>query len=161
MTSPTTTNTSGGSTMSHASQASAESPSFLERLANQMGLRAGTTSIVGAPIEREGVTVVPIARATWGFGGGGGRGGEGANAGEGSGGGGGVNVRPVGYIELRNGEATFHPVYDPNTVLQIAATVATGVALAMTLRMLARAAARQISPFSRGIILVEGTRRRR
>jgi uncharacterized spore protein YtfJ len=143
MASPTTTNTSGSSMSgqsmsSQMAQTNPESPSFLERLANQMGIRTGATSIVGTPIEREGVTVVPITRATWGFGGGGGRGGEGANAGEGSGGGGGANVRPVGYIELRNGESIFRPVYDPNTVLRIAATVATGLALAMTLRMLAR-----------------------
>lgn len=116
----------------------AQVPSFLERLANQMGMRAGTTSIVGAPIERDGVTVVPVARASWGFGGGGGHGGEGKNAGEGSGGGGGATVRPVGYIELKNGQATFHPVFDPNTVLQLAGMVATAVALAMVLRVTTR-----------------------
>lgn len=138
MSSPTTTNTPGGSIMNQVAQATPEATTFLERLANQMGLRTSAATIVGTPIERDGITVVPVARASWGFGGGGGHGGEGANAGEGSGGGGGASVRPVGYIELKNGQATFHPVFDPNTMLQVAATVATGIAMAMVLRVMVR-----------------------
>lgn len=138
MTSPTTADSAMNAMTSQTGSAAAQPPSFVERLANQIGLRAGSTSIVGAPIEREGVTVVPLARASWGFGGGGGKGGEGANAGEGSGGGGGASVRPIGYIELKNGTTTFHPVFDPNTILQVGATLATGVAIAMVLRVLSR-----------------------
>lgn len=114
--------------------AATQSTTFLERLANQMGVRAGAASIVGSPIERDGVTVVPVARASWGFGGGGG--GQGEN--QGSGGGGGASVRPVGYIELKNGQAIFRPIYDPSTVLRVAATFATAFAIAMLLRLTAR-----------------------
>lgn len=138
MTSPTTANSASNAMTSLPGATSGQMPSFLERLASQIGLRAGATSIVGAPVERDGVTVVPLARASWGFGGGGGSGGQGKEAGEGSGGGGGASVHPVGYIEIKNGATSFHPVVDPNTALKVAATLATAFSIAMVLRVLGR-----------------------
>jgi uncharacterized spore protein YtfJ len=144
MTTPTTTNptnvTIPGSAPNEAGAAAEpQTGSFLARLANQIGTRASATTIVGTPIEREGVTVVPVARASWGFGGGSGSGGgEGQGNGEGSGGGGGANVRPVGYIEMKNGQASFRAIYDPNAVLRLAAALATAVALALALRLVGR-----------------------
>jgi uncharacterized spore protein YtfJ len=111
---------------------------FVERLANQVGLRVGATTIVGTPIERDGVTVVPMARASCGFGGGSGSGGEGQQRGEGTGGGGGANVRPVGYIEIKNGQATFRPIVDPNTMLQVALMFAGTFAVLAGLRAVRR-----------------------
>ncbi len=135
MTTPTTTPTNTTVPVQTAQAAGATQPAtILERLANQIGVRAGAASIVGAPIEREGVTIVPLARASWGFGGGG----SGQGEHQGSGGGGGANVRPVGYIELHNGQAVFRPIYDPSAVLQVAATLATAFAFAMVLRVTAR-----------------------
>lgn len=94
------------------SQTSTESvakASFVERLAQRLGANADAKYIYGEPIERGEVTIVPVARAAYGFGGGGGKKGEE----EGSGGGGGVAVKPVGYIEIKNGETRFRPIRDP------------------------------------------------
>jgi uncharacterized spore protein YtfJ len=66
-------------------------------------------------VERDGVTVIPVAKVRWGFGGGGGSGRspQGEEMGQGSGGGGGVSASPMGYIELRDGQAEFKPIKDP------------------------------------------------
>ena len=42
----------------------------VERLAELVGGAAGASSVFGAAVERDGVTIVPVARARWGFGGG-------------------------------------------------------------------------------------------
>ncbi|MBO0361125.1 hypothetical protein J0X19_24415 [Hymenobacter sp. BT186] len=85
--------------------------SLAEKLAQQLGASVSAQAIYGPPIEREGVTVIPVAQARYGFGGGGGSGEKqqeaGTHAGGGSGGGGGVSLTPVGYIELREGRARF------------------------------------------------------
>lgn len=69
---------------------------------------AGITSVYGAPIELDGVTIVPVALAYYGFG----AGGEGGESPEeeraGGGGGGGLSV-PIGaYIRDSDG-VHFHP----------------------------------------------------
>src|SRR5690349_4899411 len=71
--------------------------SFVEGLAYQLGMTANARNIYGDPIERDGVTVIPVAQAAYGFGGGSGRGKKehGEVAGEGSGGGGGTMLIPV------------------------------------------------------------------
>lgn len=80
-------------------------------LADKVGNRAGVQAIFGEPVERDGVTVIPVGRLRWGFGGGGGTGGPpGGEPGEGAGGGGGATVSPVGYIEISGGTATFRRV---------------------------------------------------
>ncbi len=93
--------------------ASAAEPalSLLERLGQQLSTSATAQTIYGQPIERDGVTIIPVARAFYGFGGGGG-GGTAANekAGSGAGGGAGVALTPVGYIELRKGRSRFQPL---------------------------------------------------
>lgn len=84
----------------------------LERLGNVANARA----IFGDPIERDGVTVIPVGKVSWGGGAGGGRGTdtkEGTfEGGEGGGGGGGVRAHPVGYIEIRDGQAQFVRIRD-------------------------------------------------
>ena len=101
-------------------------------LADKVGDRAGVRAIFGDPVERDGVTVIPVGRLRWGFGGGGGTGGPpGGEPGEGSGGGGGVAVSPVGYIEISGGTATFRRVAmsaSPGTL------IAAAIALMITLR---------------------------
>jgi hypothetical protein len=79
---------------------------FLERLAAQIGGQARVQAVFGEPVERDGVTVVPVARVRWGVGGGGGVGTDGS----GSGGGGGVTAEPVGYIEITAAGAMFRPM---------------------------------------------------
>ena len=91
-------------------------------LADRVGSKAGVRVAIGDPIERDGVTVVPVGRMRWGFGGGGGgRAGEG---GEGSGGG--VAAAPVGYIEISDGAAHFRRIglpVSPGTVIAGAVAV--------------------------------------
>jgi len=89
---------------------------FLERLAEKMGTHAQASVVFGEPVERGGVTIVPVARARWGFGGG-----AANRAGEagGSGGGGAMIVSPVGYIEIKEGESRFRSIPDPTARLPI------------------------------------------
>jgi len=99
---------------------------FVETLAERIGTRFGSTAVFGEPVEAEGVTVIPVARATWGFGGGTGTRPE--AEGEGAGGGGGGSTSPVGFIELRDGRASFRPIVDPRPfVLAAAAGLAAGL----------------------------------
>jgi len=79
---------------------------FLDRMAERFGATANAATIFGAPIERDEITVIPVAKVAYGFGGGRGRGSDG----DGSGGGGGMRVSPVGYIEMRNGGAVYKPI---------------------------------------------------
>lgn len=82
---------------------------FLERIAHEVGMTANASYIYAAPVERDGVTVIPVAKSVYWFGGGGGRR---ANE-EGSGGGGGAVLKPVGYIEIKGGETRFRRARDP------------------------------------------------
>lgn len=99
---------------------------LLERLAERFGGRASVGTVFGAPVTAEGVTVIPVARVVFGLGGGGGRDKAAARNGEGLGVGGGAHARPVGFIELRNGVATFTPIRNqrPETLYGLAALVA-------------------------------------
>ena len=86
---------------------------FLATLAEQLGAAAKASVVFGEPVERDGITVIPVAKALWGFGGGGGR----REHEAGTGGGGGVRVTPVGFIEMRNGEARFQRINSPSPVV--------------------------------------------
>jgi uncharacterized spore protein YtfJ len=83
------------------------SNSFPERLVEAFKASAGAKMICGEPIERDGMTIIPVAKLRYGFGGGGHNGEEGgARAG-------GMIVRPAGYIELKNGSSRFHAIREP------------------------------------------------
>ena len=88
--------------------------SFIEQLAQRLGLTATATSVYGEPVERDGVTVIPVAKVRYGFGGGSGINKTGE---EGSGGGGGVSVNPTGYIEIKEGNTRFRRIRDPQTLV--------------------------------------------
>jgi uncharacterized spore protein YtfJ len=105
----------------------------VERLAAIIGEAVRAKAVFGDPVERDGVTVIPVAHARWGFGGGGGGGGKGdEGGGGGGGGGGGAVVRPVGYIEIRDGKTEFRPIRDRSADLK--ALAAGGVLGLMVLR---------------------------
>ncbi len=116
--------------------ASGSGDHLLERLANRIGVHAGASAVFGDPIDREGVTVVPVAKVRWGFGGGAGRGieegSENGEIGEGSGGGGGVAASPLGFIEIRDGRAEFRRAHDPTSAVPV--IIAAGVAAWLSLR---------------------------
>ncbi|MFE3444313.1 spore germination protein GerW family protein [Nocardia sp. NPDC059180] len=86
---------------------------LLERLAEKLGGKASVRRAFGDPISAEGVTIVPVARTGFGFGGGSGGESSAEKVGAGGGGGGGAEVRPLGYIELRDGAAVYRPIRDP------------------------------------------------
>lgn len=104
-------------------QTRVEAGEFVERLADRIGASMKASAVFGQPVERSGITVIPVAKATWGFGGG-----SGGEAGkEGAGGGGGGFVLPLGYIEVRESGAKFKRIRDPR-LLAAAAAAAIGVA---------------------------------
>ena len=79
--------------------------------------------VFGAPVEREGLTVLPAATV---MGGGGGGSGQDADGAGGGGTGFGVRARPTGAYVIRDGEATWRPAIDVNRlVVAIAAVVIT------------------------------------
>jgi uncharacterized spore protein YtfJ len=97
--------------MENPSAAETPALSLLERLSQQLSSSVTAQTIYGTPVEREGITVIPVARALYGFGGGGGGGTKaGEAAGSGLGAGAGVSLTPVGYIELREGRSRFRPI---------------------------------------------------
>jgi uncharacterized spore protein YtfJ len=90
---------------------------FVERLAQRVGASFGAATLFGEPVERGEVTVIPVARAAWGFGGG-----SGPEEVGGTGGGGGGVSWPVGYIELRGSETRFRPIVDVRPLVLAAAS---------------------------------------
>ena len=96
-------------------RAQVKAGAFIERLADRIGASMRASAVFGQPVERGGITVIPVARATWGFGGG-----SGGEAGkEGAGGGGGGFVAPLGYIEVRESGARFKRIRDPRLIAAV------------------------------------------
>jgi uncharacterized spore protein YtfJ len=94
---------------------------LLERIGQTVGKTAQVGTIFGEPVEREGVTVIPVGKARFGFGGGGGGGSREGGAGSGGGGGGGVVVSPIGFIEMRDRTAEFRRISTPTDLLALVA----------------------------------------
>ena len=107
---------------------------LLQRIGKTVGDKANASTVFGEPVERGDITVIPVAKARFGFGGGGG-GSEGAteDGGAGGGGGGGAMVSPIGYIEVRAGSAEFKRITGPVDLL---AVVAAASLAALTLKRL-------------------------
>ena len=91
--------------------------SFVERVAEKMGVHATAKAVYAEPVEHDGVTVIPVAKVRWGFGGGSGR----KQGKRGKGGGGGVQAAPLGYIEIKDGETEFKPIRDPASLIPLIA----------------------------------------
>ena len=98
---------------------------MLRELAERVGGSARAEAIFGEPVERGGVTVLPVAKLRWGLGGGSRPESrephEPREAGAGSGAGAGMTLKPVGYVEIRDGETRFRPIVDPAAVFGAAA----------------------------------------
>ena len=106
---------------------------LLERIGQIVGRRARVSTIFGEPVEHEGITVIPVAKARFGFGGGGGSGSIESDTGSGGGGGGGASVNPIGYIELRDRGAEFKRISNATDLLVL---VAAASLLALTIKRL-------------------------
>jgi uncharacterized spore protein YtfJ len=100
---------------------------FVDRVAQLVQLNVNAKQVYGEPIERDGLTIIPVARVQWGFGGGG----IGRGPGERGGGGGGGRAHPAGYIELKNGVAEYRPVRHPTELAALAIVGVAGVLLGL------------------------------
>ena len=86
--------------------------------------------VYGDPIEKDGVTVIPVAKVRGGGGGGGDN--------EGNGGGGfGVTARPVGVYVIRDGEVRWEPALDVTRTAVMG--MVTGIVALLVMRSIARA----------------------
>jgi uncharacterized spore protein YtfJ len=83
---------------------------FIGRMAEKLGASARAATIFAEPVQRDAITVIPVAKARWAFGGGAGH----TKEEDGGGGGGGVQVTPVGFIEIKNDQANFRPIRNPS-----------------------------------------------
>lgn len=109
--------------------------SFLSHMADHLGTNARAEAVYGPAVVQDGVTVIPVARVRWGFGGGNGVS-SGSEEKDGSGGGGGVVVKPIGYLELKDGGSKFRPIRDPGSTAAV--ILAAGVAFSLILRAVRR-----------------------
>jgi uncharacterized spore protein YtfJ len=89
---------------------------ILSRVGDQLGIRR----VFGEPIDRDGVTVVPVAVSIGGGGGGS------APGDQGDGGGFGGMVRGIGAYSISNGQVRFVPAVD-TTALAAIVVVALGI----------------------------------
>jgi uncharacterized spore protein YtfJ len=106
---------------------------LIGQIGEKVGRSAQVSTIFGEPVEREGVTVIPVAKARFGFGGGGGQGSRERDEGSGGGGGGAGYVSPVGYIEVREHGAEFKRITTRTDLLALAAAASLA---ALTLKRL-------------------------
>jgi uncharacterized spore protein YtfJ len=81
--------------------------------------------VFGDPIERDGVTTIPVATVAGGAGGGGGHDAEGQ---EGEGGGFGVSAKPAGVYVISDGDVRWRPAIDVNRLAAYAVALAAIVA---------------------------------
>ena len=103
--------------------------SILAKLAEQIGARLSVSTLYGTPVERDGVTVIPVGAVRFAYGGGGGS--DASGNGTGDGGGAMGAGAATGYIELRGGKSRFVPVIHPARMLaMICVTVLGGALLA-------------------------------
>lgn len=87
---------------------------FIDTLLEKMKTTIKTESVVGDPITVGDITIVPIAKVTFGFG----AGGEDLdkNKGFGGGSGGGATITPIGFLIVKNGEVSLVPVHEKETL---------------------------------------------
>ena len=107
---------------------------LLERIGEAVGQRAQVSAVFGEPVQQGSLTVIPVAKARFGFGGGGGSGSHRGEEGAGGGGGGGAAVTPIGYIEMGEERARFKRIATPMDVF--AFTAAVSIAALVLRRML-------------------------
>ena len=87
---------------------------LIKNISERIQTSASVKTVYGEPIVAEGKTIIPVARVRYGFGGGSGTRGSDADSEEGEaatemggGGGGGVEVTPIGFIEVTQGETRY------------------------------------------------------
>jgi uncharacterized spore protein YtfJ len=102
----------GEQNVMHAEGPRRRADALIEAVVDRIGGgEFGTAKVFGDPVEREGVTVIPVAAVRMGFGGGTRSDPGKRHDGEGAGGGGAITA--AGYIELKQGTSRFVPVLRP------------------------------------------------
>ncbi len=86
-----------------------EPAAMMETMGRALEGAASVKTVFGEPIRHEGRTVVPVAKARYGFGAGGG---HAKHDREGGGGGGGVLASPAGALEITANGTRFVPFTD-------------------------------------------------
>ena len=107
--------------------------SFIERLATKVGTSAASKTIFHDPIKEEGITIIPVAKVRYGFGGGFKCKQPDDN---GTGVGGGMDIAPVGYIEIKDGQTQFKSIRAPISITSV--IIAGGFAGLLLFRGLAK-----------------------
>lgn len=97
----------------------------LSSIVDQIREHANVETIYGEPVERDGKTVIPVAKIAYGFGGGygsegGSELGEDGHDGEGGGIGAGVKATPAGVVEITDYETRFIKFSDMKKIAAIA-----------------------------------------
>jgi uncharacterized spore protein YtfJ len=100
----------------------------VDTLLNQARDALTVKRVFGDPIERDGVTVIPVANVVGGGGGGGGAAGEGAGFG--------MRATPAGMYVIKNGNVRWEPAFDLNRTILGGQIVA--IVLFLTIRAIAR-----------------------
>jgi uncharacterized spore protein YtfJ len=95
-----------------------EGDDMVAKVAERLGARVNAASVYGAPVERNGVTVIPVASARFVFGGGSGNDAESRQHGGGAGGAG--RVAPTGYIELSQHGSRYVSIHGPERMALLA-----------------------------------------
>lgn len=85
----------------------------LKQASSMMAVR----QVFGEPIERDGVTIIPVARVMGGGGGGAGTGSNDGEQGGGEGGGFGMVAAPAGVYVIQNGQVRWEPALDINRIV--------------------------------------------
>jgi uncharacterized spore protein YtfJ len=106
---------------------------FISRAQDAITVR----KVYGEPYEKDGLTFIPAARVMGGSGGGTGQDEDGQ---QGEGGGFGLNARPAGAYVIRDGQVSWQPAVDPNTVIVAAAAVVIAAIVVRGLAQLRRSA---------------------
>lgn len=119
-----------------------DAANLLECLAEKLGGRASVSTVYGEPVTHADITIIPVARVGLGFGAGVGR----IRAETAQGGGGGTSVSPVGYIEIKDGNAVFKPIRDP--LVDVLVPVVSLIGAAFGPRIVRRLLRRKINAIS-------------
>lgn len=92
--------------------------------------------VYGEPYEKNGITVIPVAKVGGGGGGGTGHDDKGQ---EGEGGGFGLTGKPAGAYVIKDGQVSWQPAVDPNRIITVLGAVAVAFLLSRPRMMRARA----------------------
>lgn len=88
-----------------------------DRIMDRVRQMVGVEQVFGEPVERDGTTVIPVAKIRTGGGGGGGGGGDDHAGGSGEGGGFAVIGKPVGVYVIRDSTVEWEPAIDVNQIV--------------------------------------------